>query len=92
MDKYTRYELINYFDVWGNAKDGWEVNNQYVEFDDLYISENATYKQILEYLSSIKFLSTSDMRRVRLEDYGDGYEIYAVKGNMPIGRLSVRYW
>lgn len=21
------YSLINYFDVWGNAKDGWEVNN-----------------------------------------------------------------
>lgn len=22
------YDIINYFDVWGNRREGWEVNNQ----------------------------------------------------------------
>ena len=30
------YTLINYFDVWGNAADGFEVNNQCIECDDLF--------------------------------------------------------
>lgn len=25
--EYTKYELINYFDVWGNPEEGYEVNN-----------------------------------------------------------------
>lgn len=83
-----KYELINYFDVWGNAKDGWEVNNQCVEFDDLVITDDATEKDILNYLVSIKFLTTSDRRRVRIEEYGaEMMEIYEVKGHRPIASL-----
>lgn len=84
-----KYSLINYFDVWGNAKDGWEVNNQCVEFDDLVITDDATEKDILKYLVSIGFLTTSDRRKVRVDDLGDYMEIYAVKGNMPLGLLRV---
>lgn len=82
-----KYSLINYFDVWGNAKDGWEVNNQCVKFDDLVITDDATEKDILGYLVSIGFLATSDRRKVRVDDLGDYMEIYAVKGNMPLGLL-----
>ena len=82
-----KYSLINYFDVWGNAKDGWEVNNQCVEFDDLVITDDATEKDILKYLVSIGFLATSDRRKVKIDDLGDYMEIYAVKGNMPLGLL-----
>ena len=82
-----KYSLINFFDVWGNAKDGWEVNNQCVEFNDLIITDEATEKDILNYLVQIKFLSTSDRRRVRLEFTGNVIEIYEVKGWKPIGML-----
>ena len=41
-----RYTLINYFDVWKNG-DEWIVNDSFPEFDDLYISKNATDKEIL---------------------------------------------
>ena len=82
-----KYSLINFFDVWGNAKDGWEVNNQCVEFNDLVITDEATEKDILNYLVQIKFLSTSDRRRVRLEFTGNVIEIYEVKGWKPIGML-----
>ena len=87
------YTLINYFDVWGNQDDGYEVNNQCVEFDDLVITDDATDKDILNYLASepVNFLTTSDMRRVRLENLGDAMEIYAVKGHKPLGVLMINY-
>ena len=83
-----RWRLINYFDVWGNEKDGYEVNNQCVEFDDLYIADDATDKDILNYLKDTGFLKTSDKRKVRICDCGDLIEIEAVKGNYPLGRLE----
>lgn len=83
-----RYELINYFDVWGNAKDGWEVNNQCVEFDDLYLTDDITDKEILDYLKETGYLSTSDMRRIVVENWGDGFiEIYQRKGMVPLYSL-----
>ena len=84
------YSLCNYFDVWGNASDGWEVNNSCIEFEDLYISDDATEKEILEYLVQIGFLNTSDRRKVRLDEtsYADVIEIYEVKGCKPLGRLT----
>lgn len=87
------YTLINYFDVWGNQDDGYEVNNQCVEFDDLVITDDATDKDILNYLASeaVNFLTTSDMRRVRLENLGDAMEIYAVKEHRPLGVLMPNY-
>ena len=81
------YDLINYFDVWGNAKDGWEINNQCYEAYDIHIEPDATDKEILNYLVLIGFLSTSDMRMVRIENWGDMVEIYAVKGHRPLGAL-----
>lgn len=45
-----KWRLINYFDVWGNAEEGWEVNNQCIEAEDIHISDEATDKDICEYL------------------------------------------
>ena len=83
-----RYDLIHYFDVWKNECGDYEVNNQCVEFSDLHIDDAASDKEILEYLVSIGFLRTSDMRKIRIEDYAAGMlEIYAVKGYEPIAAL-----
>lgn len=87
--KFTTYSLHNYFDVWGNEKDGWEVNNSCIEFDDLNISDDTTEKEILKYLKDINFLTTDDMRKVRcdMNTYVGLIEIYAVKGHRPIAAL-----
>ena len=88
----TKYSLINYFDVWGNAEEGWIVNDQCVEFDDLVITDDATDKDILNYLKEIGFLATSDRRRVGVEEYAmDQIEIYEVKGHRPICALVRNY-
>ena len=83
------YSLINYFDVWGNDKDGYEVNNLCVEKTGITIAYDATEKEILDYLVQIGFLNTSDMRKVRINTLdGEMMEIYAVKGMQPLGRLE----
>lgn len=87
MPKYTRYMLLNYFDVW-DTEDGWEVNNQCVEFNDLHITDDATEKEICEYLKQIGFLNTSDMRRLYVEDTSAGIEIFERKGMKPLCRLQ----
>lgn len=84
-----QYRLINYFDVWGNAKDGYEVNNLCIEREDLIIDDDCTDKEILIFLVGIGFLATSDRRKVYLEDFGEFIQIYARKGNYPLGRLEV---
>lgn len=85
MNKYT---LVNYFDVWGNAKDGWEVNNLCNEATGITITDDASEKDVLNYLKLIGFLTTSDRRQVRIDmtDW-DMMEIYAVKDNYPLGSL-----
>lgn len=85
MNKYT---LVNYFDVWGNAKDGYEVNNLCKEETGITITDDASEKDILNYLVLIGFLATSDMRKVRIDTTDwDMMEIYAVKDNYPLGSL-----
>ena len=37
----TTWTIIDYFDVWGNAEDGWEVNNQCEICNDLNITDDA---------------------------------------------------
>lgn len=93
MKEVTTYSLRNYFDVWGNAKDGWVVNNSCIEFDDLNITDDATEKDILRYLKGIGFLLTDDRRMIRcdMNTYADVIEIYEVKGHRPIAALIANY-
>lgn len=85
------YTLINYFDVWGNKKDGYEVNNQCIEKDDIVIADDATPKEICEYLVKIGMLKTSDMRRLEVVDWGNLIEINERKSGRPLFGLHVNY-
>ena len=83
-----KWRLINYFDVWVDPDEGWQVNNLCTEEDDLYIADDSSDKEILDFLKQIGFLKTSDMRRLCLVDYGDMIEIYQKKDMYPLGRLE----
>lgn len=82
-----KYQLVNYFDVWGNAEDGWEVNNMCIEEENLWLDDDCTDKEIADYLVKIGYLTTSDMRRLVFEDLGEITEIYERKGMKPIYSL-----
>jgi len=68
--------LIHYFDVWGNAKEGFEVNN-FCEQAILEFPEWPTKEEILKRLKKIDFINkTVRMRSVRWdENYSDAIGI-----------------
>lgn len=64
----------------GNEKDGYEINNLCTEAEGITITDDATEKDILNYLVLIGFLTTSDRRKVRIDTTDwNMMEIYAVK-------------
>lgn len=84
-----KYKLVNYFDVWGDAKEGWTVNNQcYVGDsplgDTFYLADDVTAREVLRFLVGIRFLSTSDGRRLHVDMVGDALEVYERKGMKPL--------
>ena len=83
------YKLINYFDVWGNEEDGFEVNNCCAEFDDLIIAESAIDNDIIDYLYNIGFLNNNDYTKFTVESFdADFIEIFASENMYPICRLE----
>lgn len=87
-EQFYRYELIDYFDVWGNVSDGWIVNNQCVLLRDLQISDKATDKEIINYLVDIHFIPYYEKDKVGLQWLDDSNaEIFIKRFLKPIGRL-----
>ena len=83
MDKYR---LIDYFDVWGDAETGFEVNNLCEVFNDLCIVEDTSNTEILDYLVSIGYLSTAE--GIILVDCFPFLEIERECDGYPLGRLE----
>ena len=85
----NKYRLINYMDVWGNNKEGYEINDQCIE-GDLIIPKDASNKDILKYLKKIGFFTTDDMRKIKVINECDMIEFYG-KNMFPLARLEMIY-
>lgn len=81
------WTLINYFDVWGNEVDGYEVNNQCVEAEDIIIADDATDADIINYLQLAGYLNTNETGLFEVEDNGDFIEICVKETGMPLYSL-----
>ena len=75
-----RYELVNYFDVWGNEEEGYEVNDSCIE-DNLEIADDMSDSDIVDLLCELGYLTTTD--GVIASNTGDGWEIETENG-MPL--------
>lgn len=88
--KVNHYKLIDYFDVWGNATDGWEVNDLTTVEDDIVITEDSTDEEIIDFLVRIDYLKPEVKELVYLESYdNEMIEIIARENDYPIGRLEM---
>ena len=88
--KVNHYKLIDYFDVWGNATDGWEVNDLTTVEDDIVITEDSTDEEIIDFLVRIDYLKPEVKELVYLESYdNEMIEIVQTKDDYPIGRLEM---
>ena len=81
---FRRFDLYNYFDVWGNTEDGWEVNNLCKEFEDLVITDDATDQDIINCLYDIEFINTNDLSLFEIEDMGEMIEISEKETQKPL--------
>ena len=81
------YTLINYFDVWGNEIDGYEINNQCVEADDIEIADDTTDGDIINYLQLAGYLNTNETSLFAVENNGDWIEISVKETGFPLYSL-----
>lgn len=91
-DNYNKYKLVDYYDVWGNEEDGFEVNDIAVIADDVVISDDADEQDILDLLYNMEYLNTKDPNKVyvNMSDF-DMMELFDATNDCPIGRLE-RIW
>lgn len=87
----SKYKLINYFDVWGNAEVGYEVNDLCVEETGIFIADDTTDQEVLSLLVRIGFLVTDDLEKVCIKWEGDMIEIEGVETGVPLGRLEKEF-
>lgn len=82
--------LVNYFDVWGNRKEGYEVNNLCVEWDDGYVADLEN-RSLLQLLKNSRFIKKETrINQIRFDWIGpDVVEFSAVRDDMPLGRLEI---
>lgn len=90
----VKVELIDYFDVWGDPINGWQVNNQCSEWCG-YIPEevfNSREKMLLWLKDGVAFLNTTDPDLVELECPGpDAWYINAADNGQPLGAVYALY-
>ena len=85
-----KLRLIDYFDVWGNARDGYAVNDQ-CEQAIFEVKDWPTDAEALKMLKKIGyFKKTVRLASVRFHGYSDSIEIEDRKGR-PICRLEEIY-
>lgn len=84
------WKLINYFDVWGNKKDGWEVNNLCQEGEPFELSLDCTQKDVLAKIKEVGFFKPSVRMNMISFSVWDQYmiEIEQKSTGKPICRLE----
>ena len=85
----NRYKLVDYFDVWGNEEEGWEVNDLCTIFDDLYMEDDITDEDIIDYLISIDYLNSKAKEGVIIQGDGVMIELVSKENGCPIGSFEL---
>ena len=50
-----KFELIDYFDIWGNSEDGWDVNDSCILYRDIFLPEDFSDNEIIDTLINIGY-------------------------------------
>lgn len=85
MVETGKWELIDYFDVWGNEQAGWEVNNQSVVSHGITITDDCNNDTIIDYLINNGFLlQTADTDDFYILWDVDYIEIFEKRNGKPL--------
>jgi hypothetical protein len=88
-----KWDLIEY-EVWGNKKDGFEINNLFRVVKGIEINDNDTDKDIVKKLKEVGYLHKYvRMNQMTIENYSEGMiEFYERKDYKPSFRLERVEW
>lgn len=83
-----KYRLINYFDVCGNSKDGWDVNDQCHECDVEFL-DIPSDKEVVQKLKEIGFFKKHvRMNMISFAPYVEIFLIEQRRDNKPVCALE----
>ena len=88
-DELMKFQVVDYYDVWGNETDEWDVNG--VSREDCYIDLvfDNTDDEIIEKLVEVRYLSVDAVDHVNVDWLDDTMIELTVKENgFPLGRLE----
>lgn len=89
LKKY-KYNLINYFDVYGN-EEGFEVNNICKEFENITIPENIIHNNalLIEFIIALGFFSKDcNLENIDVWNDFDMIEFFMKENSYPLCRLE----
>jgi hypothetical protein len=77
----ANYQIVNYFDVWGNSEDGYEVNNQCYE-DIIFLADKVDDRTIIKMLMDLGLLKSTAVigENILFTNTGDSFEIEEMDG------------
>ena len=80
------YKLIDYFDVWGNETDGYEVNDKIDTNIVLEIPYDVTDEELISKLVNVGFLgNNATVENVRIEWSDETFcELFEMKTDLPL--------
>ena len=90
MTNLETYKVVHYFDVWGNKKDGFQVNNL-ATVGEIELEDYTDQGEILKKLKEIDFLAPHCRRN--MFDVWNDYDMieYSRKNGKPFFRLERQY-
>ena len=77
MKNGNEYRVCNYTDIWGNAEDGYEVNNQCYEDTGLFLVNDIEDQLIIDMMIELGYLKDTAIAGVNVNvcNMGDRIEI-----------------
>jgi hypothetical protein len=83
-----KIELLNYFDVWGNEEDGYEVNDQtrheHDDFPDVIADQS-----VLDFLINKDYIVDATLDDLEICDQGDYIQILDKLTGKPLYGISL---
>ncbi len=74
-------------DVWGNRKDGFEVNDKWKTSFVLEVRKNASHESILKELEKVGYTKPGAFRKLEIEDLEGGEHVWLAVNEKKDGRF-----
>ena len=84
-----KFQLVDYYDVWGNEAEGWDING--ISREDVYVNLvfDNTDDEVIEKLIEVGYLNADAVDDVNVDWLDDTMiELTAKENGFPLGRLE----